>query len=69
LTGLAGPHDDLQIVAHAAETVTPAIWGERAHDLLGGHLAVLPDGGHASLTWGDTASAAVAYLRDGTPIP
>lgn len=64
----AGGHDGLQIVAHATETTTPAVWAERAHQSLGGSLLTLPDGAHGSLSSSSAAPAAVAFLRDGTPM-
>lgn len=65
----SGDHDNLQIVAHAQETVTPASWGQHAHELLGGSLTTLADAEHGSLAVGDAAASAVAFLRSGTPLP
>jgi pimeloyl-ACP methyl ester carboxylesterase len=66
---VASAHDGLQIVVHAEESVTPAVWGVRAHDLLGGHLAILDDAWHGSLAASEAAAAAVDFLRSGTPMP
>lgn len=60
---------NLQIVAHDTETVTPRVWAERAHDLLGGALTTLKDGRHASLAQSESAAAAVEFFRSGTAIP
>lgn len=63
-----GSHDGLQLVGHTEETVTPAVWAERAHEVLGGELLMLPDGVHGSLAQSDRAEQAVEFLRNGTPM-
>lgn len=65
----SGDHDNLQIVAHAQETVTPASWSQYAHELLGGALTTLDDADHGSLAAGGAATSAVAFLRSGAPVP
>lgn len=66
--GDGGDHDNLQIVVHEQETVTPAVWGQHAHDMLGGSLYTLHDAMHGSLVMSDAAPAAVEFLRTGTPM-
>ena len=61
--------DNLQIVVHSGETVTPPAWGERAHELLGGNISVVENEQHGSLAYSDKAEAAAKFLVDGTPMP
>ncbi|MBC9953662.1 alpha/beta fold hydrolase [Leucobacter sp. cx-42] len=60
--------DNLQIVVHSGETVTPPAWGEHAHELLGGSIAVVENDQHGSLAYSDKAEAAAKFLVTGTPI-
>lgn len=61
--------ENLQLVVHSGETVTPPAWGEYAHEQLGGHLAVVDDDAHGSLSYSEKAGAAVKFLTTGTPMP
>ncbi|MBC9944624.1 alpha/beta fold hydrolase [Leucobacter sp. cx-328] len=60
--------DNLQIVVHSGETVTPPVWGERAHELLGGSFTVVQNDQHGSLAYSDKAEEAVQFLVAGTPM-
>ncbi|MGG7507531.1 alpha/beta fold hydrolase [Plantibacter sp. YIM 135249] len=52
----------LQFVAHAQETVTPAVWTEHAQRTVGGNVFTLNDAQHAGLPLSEAADDAVAFL-------
>ncbi|WGD36928.1 alpha/beta fold hydrolase [Lysinibacter sp. HNR] len=58
-------HGSLQLVGHLKETVTPAVWTQRAQQKIGGHLFMIDNGAHGSLSSGPHAQKAVEYLQTG----